>query len=45
MQFLDMGAVACNSEYQDFTKAKKRIWDSVSLMGQCKSEGKDFKRN
>jgi hypothetical protein len=26
-------------------KAKERTWDSASLMGQCKPEGKDSKRD
>jgi hypothetical protein len=44
MQFLDTAAVVCKSEHWDFKKAEERTWDSASLMGQCKSEGKDFKR-
>jgi hypothetical protein len=26
-------------------KAKERTWDSASLMGQCRSEGEDSRRN
>jgi hypothetical protein len=37
--------IVCKSEGQDLKKAKERTWDSVSLMGQCESEGKDFKRD
>jgi hypothetical protein len=50
MQFLDT-AVVCKSKHRDFKKAKERTWDSASLMGQsslmgqCKSEGKDSKRH
>jgi hypothetical protein len=33
------------SKHQGFKKAKKRTWDSASLMGQCKSGGKDFRRD
>jgi hypothetical protein len=43
MQFLDAAAIVCKSERQDFKKTKERTWDSASLMGQCQSEGKDFK--
>jgi hypothetical protein len=41
----------CKSKGRDFKKAKERTWDSASLMGQyksmgqCKSEGKDLKRD
>jgi hypothetical protein len=33
------------SQHCGFKKAKERTWDSASLMGQGKSEGKDFKRD
>jgi hypothetical protein len=36
---------ACKSKGRDFKKAKERTWDSASLMGQCKSEDKDFERD
>jgi hypothetical protein len=36
MQFLDAAAVVCKSEHRGFKKAKKNV-------GQCKSEGQDFK--
>jgi hypothetical protein len=35
--------LSAKSEGQDFKKAKEKTWVSVSLMGQCKSEGKDSK--
>jgi hypothetical protein len=35
----------CKSEHRGFKKAKERTWDGASLMGQCKSGGKDFKRD
>jgi hypothetical protein len=37
--------IVCKSDGQDFKKAKERTWDSASLMGQCKSESKNFKRD
>jgi hypothetical protein len=36
---------ACKPEGQDSNKAKERTWVSANLMGQCKSQGKDFKRD
>jgi hypothetical protein len=37
---------ALRTLYMGFRKAKlKRTWDSASLMRQCKSEGKDSKRD
>jgi hypothetical protein len=45
MQFLGVAAVVCKSEHWGFKKAKERTWDSASLMGQGKSEGKDSKRD
>jgi hypothetical protein len=44
VQFLDAASV-CKSEHQDFKKAKERTWSRTSVMGQCKSEGKDSKRD
>jgi hypothetical protein len=44
MKFSDMTAVACRSVHRDFEKAKERMLDGASLMGQCKFEGKDSKR-
>jgi hypothetical protein len=37
--------VVYKSEHRDFKKAKERTRDSESLMGQCKSVGKDFQRD
>jgi hypothetical protein len=38
MQFLDMAAIVCKSEHQDFKKAKGRTWDSTSLRAKTLRE-------
>jgi hypothetical protein len=31
MQFLDVAAIVCKSERQDFKKVKEKTWDSASI--------------
>jgi hypothetical protein len=38
MQFLDMAAVVCKSNHQDFKKAKERTWGSASLRAKTKRD-------